>query len=59
MRVAVVQLAPGIADADDPLACEYALAEALSAQPGAVRQSPAIALAEPIAAAKTRCVVRI
>ena len=57
MRVAVVEFAPGIADADHRLAFENALAEAFGAKPGAVRQAPAIAFAKPIAAAEFYCVI--
>src|SRR5207245_1620904 len=51
MDVAVVQLAPGIADADDRLAVEDLWTEAFRPQPGAAREGVVFRTAKPFAAA--------
>ena len=52
VRVAVVQFAPGIADADDRLVLEYVGGEAFRAQPGAAREAIVAGVAEPFLAAQ-------
>src|SRR5204863_5743469 len=52
VRIAVIELAPGIADADDRLVLEKVRREAFRAHPCAAREALIIGLAPPLLAAQ-------